>query len=494
MTAVKGCAKAMLRSATAGPGSATARPGSATARPGSATARPGSATARPVHEMATRGPVQEARSQEPAKLRRGSLRRARSRLPRMLPPWIETQCYGLSSRGLQRFDSIPSLAELTSLRDTTRGQAELRAAANLAQRLGAQHCVQLYSDGASGSPWPIDTPSNMRLFGLGRSDTKNAAIVEARIEDPWPGPMLRVELALRREGATRLRLRYDGRERVISLSDPELEVEGDRVRIDLPRAAGGDALIALEPGGALGLDDALQLRRRAPWSPAIATLPKDASKAVGAVADYLERALAGRRVADAAALSRTAEARLLVVEGGGFDTWPKDGVVRLLFGTSLPGLDRDGPWDGEAQWSRSDALLRGLDLSLVSSPRRLRPSAALPSSARVLARLGNEPLLIIDPLHRLLWFACDLRSSSLGRQVFLPLLLLRALAELAPVDAAASGLQRTGIVGALLDARESQVAARSASREATRWFVPAREFWPWLLMLVVLLLLVLPFL
>ena len=411
-----------------------------------------------------------------------------------VPAWVDTEVYALTQAGLRRLDALASLDELTVLRDAKPGAVDLDAAMKLASKVGDRVCVQLFSDGAAASPWPQDAPNNVRLYGFGQSDAPNAAIVSARIEDPWPGPALRVELALRREAAQRLLLSFDARQRAFALDDPELERDGERVRIELARAAGGDATLRVEPGGALDLDDAIVIRRRAPWSPAIATLPPRTSAGLETVAEYLEGALAGRRVGEAGQLAKLNEARLLLVEGGGFARWPKDGVVRILFGSSLPGIDREARWDAEAQWSRSDALLRGLDLSLVTAARRLRPSADLPASARVLARVDGEPVVLIDPTHRLLWFACDLESSSLGRQVFLPLLLLRALAELAPPEAG-NALTQSEITSGLLDADESQLAASPPPKLAEpRWYEPAREYWPWLLLVVVLLLIALPFL
>ena len=248
----------------------------------------------------------------------------------------------------------------------------------------------------------------------------------------------------------------------------------------MPRVYGREIELKLEPGDGFDLDESLLLRPRPAWGPTILSRPYD-DRDLRVVEGYLEDELSAEVLTDEK-LFATQKDRLLLMEGGELARWPTDGMPRLCFGTRLPGLSRTGPLEGPVEWERGDRLLHGLELSTLRVEEGLRGQA--PEGALVLARAGGQPFFCLMPKQRLFWCASELGQNELVEQAFLPLLILRCLRRLAPRG------KSTTLTG-LLDPREGDVAARPAprSRPTPVFFRPRRPYWPEILGVFLVLLL-----
>ncbi len=412
------------------------------------------------------------------------VRRLRTLLPtleaelRAIPPWIPGRLLVLRDEEMGEMTRWKALAvgstEVRGLPTLSAprlgGLARLGLARRLAERSGASTAVLLYADGAGPSPWPKDPPDNLYLRAGGSAEAKNPiGFVSARVLDPWPGAELQVQLGLRQPVAKGVALLLVSQGHKAQQKIPLDEGGTELVKIDVPRAFGAEITLELEPGDGFALDESLVLKPRPAWGPTILSRPFD-DKDLRVLEGYLEEELAAEVLTDEG-LFATKKDRLLLMEGGELARWPTDGMPRLCFGTRLPGLSRVGALEGPVEWERGDPLLRGLELSTLRVDEGLR--GQLPEGARVLARVGGQPFLLLMPERRMLWCATELGQSSLVEQAFLPLLILRSLRQLAPEGAA------TSLTG-LLDPREADVAARPAprSRPTPVFFRPRRPYWP----------------
>ena len=362
------------------------------------------------------------------------------------------------------------------------GIANLGLARRLAERSGEDTAVFLYSDGAGPSPWPGVLPDNLYLRGAGSPEASNpTGFVSAEFFDPWPGAELQVQVGLRQPRVADLQLLLVSKNHEAQHTIPLGDANGKPIKIDVPRMFGSEVVIRVEPSDGFDLDEKLVLRPRSAWGPTLLSRPWD-DPDLRVLEGYLEEELAAQVLTDEQ-LFASKKDRLLLMEGGELARWPTDGMPRLCFGTRLPDLSRSGPLEGALEWERADPLLRGLELSTLRVEEGLR--GKVPDKARVLARVGGQPFLLLLPEQRMLWSASELGRNRLVEQAFLPLLILRCLKHLAPVG------KDTTLTG-LLDPSEGVVAARPAprSRPTPIFFRPRRPYWPELLgaFLVLLLL------
>jgi Aerotolerance regulator N-terminal len=362
------------------------------------------------------------------------------------------------------------------------GIAHLGLARRLAERSGDESAVFVYSDGAGPSPWPKLLPDNLYLRAGGSAEASNpTGFISAQVVDPWPGAELQIQVGLRQPLAAGVELQLLSKSHKAQQKIPLEGGGAEPIKIDVPRVFGSEIEVRLEPGDGFALDESLVLQPRPVWGPTLMSVPYDDSD-LRVLEGYLEEELGADVLTDEMIFASKKD-RLLLMEGGELARWPTDGMPRLCFGTRLPELSRTGPLEGPVEWERGDPMLRGLELSTLRVEEGLR--GKLPEKARVLARVGGQPYLLLLVDQRMLWCASELGQNSLVEQAFLPLLILRCLRELAPEGKA------TSLTG-LLDPREGEVAARPAprSRPTPVFFRPRRPYWPELLgaFLVLLLL------
>ncbi len=386
-----------------------------------------------------------------------------------LPPHIDVALFGVDHQRIRAHSGEPNSivrgSDPGTIEFGSPGSARLGLASALAKRGGPDTLVVLHSDGAGMSKWPASAP-NMLFEGVG-SAAANAGIVAAAFVDPWPGPELTV------------RLRLAGKPTELRVGDRVVAVSGAEVTVPIPRGGGGAVTVSIAGGDAFALDDSVRFDIAAPWAPAMLAMPAEAP-ALEPLARFLAEALGAHRAQTRADLKddreQSPQDTLLLVDRGELAAWPEDGVVRLLFGTRLPGLAGSLPCERFPTWARENPLLRGLDLSAVRSPAMRSGSGPLPPGASVLARVGERPFLVVSDRHRLLWVAVDLTTSNLAKQPFLPILALRTLGQLLRARAVTR-------VSGLLDAEESRVVAVPPPGPLVEpvFWVAAVEFWPWLL-------------
>ncbi|MCB9880763.1 MAG: hypothetical protein H6832_18150 [Planctomycetes bacterium] len=341
--------------------------------------------------------------------------------------------------------------------------------------------VVFRGDGAGPIGWPRPAP-HLAMFSYGANTTQNGGIAIERVSDPWPLPELE------------LRVSIYGKERQLEATyarddtTVRLAVGEDGVVV-LPRRAGGEVRLRLRPVDALARDDVADLVVRAPWAPALyvardagdrgADRTDGAGEAAATLTRFFTEALGGATELPRDAFARAAAARggLSIVDGGRLGEWPEDGVVRILFGTDLPGAREARPYVGLPEWDPGDGLLTGLDPSEFRHATVSRWPVEGPADQVVLATLGGEPFVVRSTRHRLLWFAVPL-TRDLVRRPSLPLLVLRALPALVG-DTSALGGAATRLVTPRLDDAERDVAARpvDTAREAPPWWEPDVPLW-----------------
>lgn len=363
--------------------------------------------------------------------------------------------------------------------------ADPRVVTALADRVDDRTRVEWSSDGAGPSPWPV-LPASLRArvhcVGFGRPDTENARIASVSLEDPWPGPELTLRLSVARIASTtgiavERPVRGAPARRIASSPMPP---DGEGIEIRIPRGEGGRVRVVLENEDALPHDDTVRVQLRAAWAPALWLSPEDSPELM-TLRRFLESTLDARATGTREDFARAARRRggLIVVDGGRLPAWPTDGVVRILFGTALPGLEDTRDFDGFASWDRDHELLEGLDLGVLRAERARTGSGPLPGDAFRLVTLDGDPLVLFSPTHRLLWFGLRLDSKLVTRPC-LPLLLLRVLPRIVPADPAAD---RDGGPSRVIDrpgpAAEADLRARPAppAPSAPTWWQPAIELW-----------------
>ena len=387
-----------------------------------------------------------------------------------VPEWIPFEIRGLTGAVLRKEYELEPGAERKPLElgAELQGHARLDATVELAGIGGPKTLVVVAADGAGPSTWPQMPPEHMRFEVVGSADTDNAAILAAELEDPWPGPMLTLAITVRAQTGELVVTKSDDTE----VSRTPLQPGTSKYTVQVPRGSGTPVRVTLAPSDAYARDDALRVLPRAPWAPAILTVPQVQDH--GVLAAFLAEALSGTVVTgEQEAADRD---RLVLRDGGRLSEWPTDGAVRVLFGTELPRMSGDREVDQYPDWDRSHPLLRGLDLATVRAQRMRTATGRLPDGVEVLARIANRPFVIVSKRHRLLWFATKLSDSNLRLQPFLPILCLRSLGQLAP------GQGESRLV-ADLDPPESEIAAKPARGVKTDpvFWRPELAYWPWVL-------------
>lgn len=434
--------------------------------------RPERAGVRVQHVVVDLSPSMATQDAGAGRTRIAAARDAVTALRTTLPAHVPLRIWSLAEHRIEEHSGA------AALRVAGGAPAETALVPRFAAFAGAEEAVFFYGDGAGPSAWPSTDEAMLRLFGFGRA-TQNDALLTWRLEDPWPGPSLSLTLELE--------VRTDGKRLVCRDESGELVAQADVPRgryvrtLELPRLA--SLTLALEPRDPYPRDDVLVLAPKPPLAPLVHAELGDAARGE-ALVRFVVEALGGRREEDAAAFAAARGPRLLVQSGG--EAAGRDAaLLRVLFGTALPGTGRMRRSEGVCEWNRGDPLLSGLELSTVQCQSvREAPRAAFGSGARVLATYGQEPFIVLDPARRTLWIGASLAEANLMTQPALPVLVLRALGELSRVP----GSSRAD---PLPDPRESDVAARPVPGPQPEivYFEPARSYWDELLLLAAGLLL-----
>ncbi|PIE23071.1 MAG: hypothetical protein CSA62_09305 [Planctomycetota bacterium] len=401
---------------------------------------------------------------------------ALAELQASLPEHVPLRIWGLRAQGLFAGALQPD-----------REVARYELVERFAEFAGEEEALWFFGDGAGPSPWPEHGPKWLAMRSFGQASPNNS-ILSVQVEDPWPGPSLSLRIKLEVEGEG-CRLLCRGPEQRL-LASSELAPGSYERSLVLPRLS--ELELALEPGDAYSLDDRYLLKPKPALAPLVLQrLREDArSKALGR---FLLDALQGRRAESHSVYLSATGPRLLVQSGGTAVGRAADHERRLLFGVQLPGMGPLRKIEGPCEWRRSDPLLEGLELTTLScKQRRVAARSAFAPGARVLASYGPDPYLVFDPQGRTLWIGSCLEDGNLAVQAALPVLLLRALGEFREGGEGGEGTQTPW----LPDPAERLVAARAAPKGPSgfNYYLPARSFWPELLLFAALLLLLRPWL
>ncbi|HEB53622.1 MAG TPA: hypothetical protein ENI87_10260 [bacterium] len=322
-------------------------------------------------------------------------------------------------------------------------------------------------------------------------DTKgpNAALVDARIEDAWPLPELRLEVDVvayaepRSDGRIAAELLVAGAVRPLAPT-PVLLVPGQVTTVPLSlvrRPAGGELRVAVRlADDRLPDDDGRRWRLPALPAPRIAVLAdEEAGPFVSAAGEALAVEVAGEVVAAHAGT----EVGLLLADGGLVPLAP--GTVRALtFGSRLDPAVELAPraLAGAVEWDRTLALTRGLDLS------ELRVERCWPATLP-----AGEPFLwVIDGGERVplgvvvdggedrasVHFAFRLADANLGLLAAFPQLLRRAFVR---CYGKAGAIAATSPGGGAVAAGETDLrtAARAPDRPLPPFAVAERPLGRW---------------
>lgn len=358
---------------------------------------------------------------------------------------------------------------------------DLAVCRGLALRAGSQCHARVLSDGAGDTVWPSGGEA-FEFRSYGSPESKVPRIVDAKIEDPWPGPEVTVRLRvldlppnpaleLRRAGAPVRRL--------------DLPTGEENLELRLVRAPGVGlaSRLTLVPSMVAPEFATLRVQVRGAWSPWLWSSPD--VDALRVLASFCVRALDASTVEDfddyRARVGAASAPGLLLRDGGALAAWPEDRSVRVLFGTRLPGFGELRSVEGLPVWDRSRRLLAGLDLGALVTPEAEllapRGQVSLPPDAELLATVAGRPFIVRSRKARLLWFGTRV-DDALVQQPALPLLLLRCLPEMlpGPGGGASRVLEMPGAEAQRsIAARAAPESAPAPGRDA--WWTPARELW-----------------
>lgn len=285
------------------------------------------------------------------------------------------------------------------------------------------------TDGQGGAP----LPSLGALTVVPRSGP-NAAVLGVRMQDAWPLPALPLAIELVAFAAGPARARVQVRGAVTAPYERELDLAPGvpasfEATVERSAAGGPLEVVVALPGDVLPADDVWRVLLPPLPAPRIAVLEEAAEQAdYGKLAAAALAAEVGGEVVTATTGARVG---LLLVDGGRVAITP--GSLRAVtFGCAFSATAVEAlPWERPAplEWSRSDELMRGLDLSELRVDRASR--GLLPAGEPFLWALEDGvpvPLAVVagDGDIASVHFAFRLADSNLPLLAAFPQLLRRA--------------------------------------------------------------------